>query len=105
MTRTIATNFKRDPRYRAIDYLCVGCSVGKRDGAGLTDDGADADTGAAGGGGGEALNKSRDTEAHVLRCPGYSKYREGLDLGVQSDVLKYFEIIINKRLEDEEKRT
>ena len=103
MTRTVATNFKRDPRYKAIDYMCVGCSVGDRDGAPPADDGAD--TGAAEGGGGGALNRSRDTEAHILRCPGYTKYRDGLNFGVQTDVLKYFELIINKRIEDEDKRT
>ena len=62
-------------------------------------------TGATVVGGGEALNKSRDTVAHILRCPGYAKYRSGLNLEVQKDVLHYMQLVINKRIEDEENMT
>ena len=98
MVPKIATLYKRDPRYKAMNYLCVGCSVGGRGGARVDD------AGVAGGeeaGGEEALNRSLDTIPHVLRCSAYSEYRHGLNLNLQTDVLKYFQLVINKRTEDE----
>ena len=86
MTRTIATNFKRDPSYKAIDYMCGGYSVGNRDGASPAHDGVYA--GNEDKGRGEALNRSHYTQTHTLRCPGCSKYQYGLNFEVQTDVLK-----------------
>ena len=99
MTPRVASNFHRDPKYRAIDYLCVGCSVAK-----------ESQGGSAGVGGGEArageggvtLNKSIDSEDHILRCLSYLDLRENLDLNLQSDILKYFQLVIDRRIQEEQ---
>ena len=86
MTPKIASNFHRDPKYREIDYLCVGCSVG---------------TGGREDSSGE-LNRNIDTEDHVTRCLGYADLRQNLDLDSQSDLLTYFQLVIDRRIQEEQ---
>ena len=83
MTPKLASNFHRDPKYRAIDYLCVGCSVNT---TGRTSE----------------LNTSKDGEDHVLRCVGYEDLRQDLDLNSQSDMLTYFQLVIDRRTQQEQ---
>ena len=86
MTPNIGSNFHHDPKYGAIQYLCIGCSVS---------------TG-RGGGGRIDLNSSIDTEDHVTRCVGYADLRQNLDLNVQSDMLTYFQLVIDRRIQEEQ---
>ena len=41
----------------------------------------------------------RDTQAHILICPGYSELRENKDLATDKDLVGYFRLVIQKRLE------
>ena len=97
MTPKVASNFHRDQKYRAIDYLCVGCSVARGS--------QEASVGGAGKGegGGSKLNKSIDCEDHIIRCLSYLDLRQNLDLDVQSDMLKYFQLVIDRRTQEETK--
>ena len=109
MTPRVASNFHRDPKYRSIDYLCVGCSVAKKSqggsvrvGGGVARgvDGGEAETVA--GEGGVTLNKSLDSEDHILRCLSYQDLRQNLDLNKQSEMLKYFQLVIERRIHEEQ---
>ena len=97
VTPKIASNFHRDPRYKSINYKCVGCSVGVTGGGGGVIGGG----GGVGTGSGEELNDSLDSESHVLRCFAYIEERQNLDLTVQTDILKYFQRVIDRRTEEE----
>ena len=87
MTPKIASNFHRDPKYREINYLCVGCSVG---------------------GGSESVSEEQnlnlDSEDHVVRCFAYSDLRQNLDLDVQTDLLTFFQLVIDRRIAEEKTR-
>ena len=87
MTPKVAANFHRNPQYREIDYMCVGCSVGR---------GSD--------GGTEGQTRNLDSEDHILRCNSYADLRLNLDLNVQCDMLKYFQLVIDRRIEEEQIR-
>ena len=39
----------------------------------------------------------RDTQEHVLVCPGYADFREGKNLDVDDDLVKYFAQVIKLR--------
>ena len=80
MTPKVASNFHRNPRYKANNYMCVGCSLGE---------GGDKET-------------NLDSEQHILICKSYSRLRENLDLNKQTDLLKYFQLVIQRRTEEEE---
>ena len=41
----------------------------------------------------------RDTQAHILICPGYSELRENKDLATDKDLVGYFRLVIQKRLQ------
>ena len=97
VTPKIASNFHRDPRYKSINYRCVGCSVGVTGGAGGVSDGGKG----VGSDSGKGLNNSVDSESHVLRCFAYAEERRNLDLSVQTDMLKYFQLVIDRRIEEE----
>ena len=97
VTPKIASNFHRDPRYKSINYRCVGCSVGVTGGAGGVTDGGGGNVS----GSGVDLNDSLDSESHVLRCFAYAKERQNLDLTVQADMLQYFQRVIDRRIEEE----
>ena len=72
MTPKIASNFHRDPKYREMNYLCVGCSV------------------------------RRDSEDHVTRCERYSDLRQNLNLDVQKDLLTFFQLVIDRQTVEEQ---
>ena len=57
---------------------------------------------AGAGEGGVTLNKSIDSEDHILRCLSYLDLRENLDLNLQSDILKYFQLVIDRRIQEEQ---
>ena len=85
MTPKIASNFHRDPKYRDINYLCVGCSV--RGGSKSVS---------------EEQTLNTDSEDHVLECFAYSDLRQNLDLDVQSDLLTFFQLVIDRRIAEEQ---
>ena len=89
MTPRVASCFTRDPRYVAIDHLCVGCSVTR--------------TGTPTGPGREAPGgeRFRDSESHIVRCLPYADLRQNLDLNIQTDMLTYIQRVIDRRIEQE----
>ena len=95
MTPRVASLFTRDPRYIAIDHLCVGCSVTKTGAA----------TGPIGdppGGSPERRGERfRDSESHIVRCLAYADLRQNLDLNIQTDMLSYIQRVIDRRIEQE----
>ena len=44
----------------------------------------------------------RDTQTHVLICPGYAELRQGMNLDEDSDLVKYFSLVIKRRLDIED---
>ena len=72
MVPSIQMNFKSDPKFAANLWTCSGC------------------------------NSSRDTQDHVVQCPGYANLRDNLDLQVDADLVKYFRQVLMVRddLED-----
>ena len=45
------------------------------------------------------LEGFRDTQSHVMVCAGYSDLREGKDLKTDKDLVKYFQMVIKKRID------
>ena len=41
----------------------------------------------------------RDTQAHILSCPGYEDLREDKDLSSDKDLVGYFRLVMNRRLD------
>ena len=80
MCPTVAANFHRDPKFKAIKYMCVGCSVGKSK---------------------EPTIKHLDSESHILKCKAYEDLRENLDLESQRDILSYFQAVIDRRTSED----
>ena len=97
MCPTIAENFHQDPKYRSINYLCVGCSVRKvsQPLSESTSDHVREQTS-------EPLNSSLDSIGHIVRCRAYSDLRLNLDLNVQTDFLSYFKSVIDRRQAEED---
>ena len=89
MCSTIASNFTRDPRFRAINYLCVGCSV-RNEGDSVSESRS------------EQLNTSRDSVSHLGRCPAYADLRFNLNLSEQKDMLMYVQSVIDRRKSEED---
>ena len=89
MCPTIASNFTRDPRFRAINYLCVGCSVRNK-----SDPVSESLS--------EQLNTSRDSVCHLVRCPAYADLRLNLNLREQKDMLTYIQLVIDRRKSEED---
>jgi hypothetical protein len=52
------------------------------------------------GGGGEVTG-SRDTQQHIMICPGYAEIREGMNLENDRDLVKYFAKVIKQRQDDD----
>ena len=76
MTPTIRMNFQSDTHYTHDLWSCPGCSIP-----------------------GDVMG-SRDTQQHVLICTAYEEYREGKDFSIDKDIVKYFEQVIQRRLDD-----
>ena len=73
MTPTVEMNFMSDKRFSINLWKCEGCIP--MSGIG-----------------------TRDTQEHIIVCPGYQKYREGKDLSKDSDLVSYFKCVIQHRM-------
>ena len=76
MTPTIKMNFPSDEKFASQMWSCSGC--------------ADSDRG-------HELAGSRDTQQHVMLCPGYADIRENKNLEDDRDLVKYFSEVIKRR--------
>ena len=76
-------NFPSDVTFFEQLLTCSGCG-----------DGSDKADGQVGG--------RRDTQIHILICPGYADLRMDKNLETDKDLVKYFSQVIKKRLETEE---
>ena len=45
---------------------------------------------------------SVEDQSHIVRCPDYSSFREGLDLVVSGDLIKYFRGVMGERMRKKE---
>ena len=41
----------------------------------------------------------RDTQTHILTCPGYADLREDKDLSSDKDLVGYFRLVMKERLD------
>ena len=76
MTPTVKMNFQSNAQYIRDLWSCPGCSIP-----------------------GDVMG-NRDTQQHVLLCPAYEEYREGKDITNDNDLVRYFEQVIKRRLDD-----
>ena len=74
MTPTVKMNFKSEPEYTRDMWRCSGC---------LTEDNP---------------MGNRDTQLHVMVCPGYEDYRKDKNLADDKDIVEYFKLVIDHRL-------
>ena len=76
MTPTIKMNFQSDQQHVRDLWTCPGCSEP-----------------------GDVMG-SRDTQRHVMVCPGYQEFREDKDLSQDKDIVDYFKQVIKHRLDN-----
>ena len=81
MTPTIQMNFQSDAEFASQFWTCSGC--------------ADGDLA-------KEVVGCRDTQQHVLICPGYAEFREGKNLNVDKDLVKYFSQVIKLRQDEDD---
>ena len=81
MAPTIKMNFPSDPEFTRQLWTCSGCS-----------DGVD----------GDRVDGCRDTQQHVMICPGYAGLREDKDLEDDKDLVHYFSQVIKRRQESDD---
>ena len=79
MTPTIRMNFASDAEFASKLWSCPGCSEDKSVYS--------------------KVEGFRDTQSHVMVCAGYSDLREGKDLNTDKDLVKYFQMVIKKRID------
>jgi hypothetical protein len=79
MTPTVRMNFPSDAEFARKLWTCAGCSEDK----------AEHDT----------VEGMRDTQAHILICPGYEDLRQDKDLSSDKDLVGYFRLVMKRRLE------
>ena len=79
MTPTVRMNFPSDAEFTDQLWTCTGCSD-------LTD--------MAG-----AMMGRRDTQTHIMACPGYDDLRQDINLEEDRDLVKYFSLVIKRRLD------
>ena len=75
MTPIVQMNFASDENFKKNHWTCSGCS--------------------------EMSNSSlgnRDTQSHILHCPGYLDIRTELNLNCDSDLVRYFRNVIRRRM-------
>ena len=82
MTPTVRMNFPSDNEFARMLWTCPGCT---EDNTGY-----------------DKVKGLRDTQAHILICPGYSELREDKDLSTDKDLVGYFRLVIQKRLQTDE---
>ena len=83
MTPTIMMNFPSDVKFSEQLWTCTGCGNGS--------DKADGQAG-----------DRRDTQTHIMICPGYADLRMDKNLGEDQDLVRYFSQVIKKRMETED---
>ena len=83
MTPTVQMNFPSSAKFVKNLWTCVGCTPASTD----TE---------------RQLVGRRDTQSQIMVCPGYTEYRQDLDLEIDKDLVKYFGRVVKKRLENEE---
>ena len=76
MTPTVKMNFPSDEEFASQLWSCSGC--------GNSDLGYE-------------LAGSRDTQQHIMLCPGYEELRENKNLEDDRDLVKYFSQVIKRR--------
>ena len=74
MTPTVKMNFQSDPEYTRDMWRCSGCLAE-----------------------GNPMG-NRDTQLHVMVCPGYEEYRQDKNLSKDKDIVEYFKQVIDHRL-------
>ena len=79
MTPTVRMNFPSDAEFARQLWTCTGCS----------EDNAEPAT----------VEGMRDTQAHILICPGYTDLREDKDLSSDKGLVDYFRLVMKKRLD------
>ena len=47
----------------------------------------------------DTVEGMRDTQTHILVCPGYAELRQDKDLSSDKDLVGYFRLVMNNRLE------
>ena len=82
MTPTIQMNFPSDAEFASNLWTCSGC----------TDNAM-----------GDKVVGSRDTQQHVMVCPGYADYRENKNLDDDRQLVTYFQQVIKHRLKSDDK--
>ena len=45
----------------------------------------------------QCLYGNRDTQQHIVTCPGYSSLRDGRNLNCESDLVNYFRDVLKVR--------
>ena len=80
MTPTVKMNFPSDVGFAKQLWTCAGCTDGEI--------------------GGEVVG-CRDTQQHVLICPGYAELRQDKNLDDDKDLVHYFSQVIKRRLESD----
>ena len=81
MTPTVRMNFPSDTEFTKqlwTLWTCFGCTSGET--------------------GGEEVG-CRDTQTHIIVCPGYADMRQDKNLSEDKDLVTYFSEVIKKRLE------
>jgi hypothetical protein len=78
MTPTVRMNFPSDTEFTKQLWTCSGCTSGET--------------------GGEVVG-CRDTQTHIMVCPGYADIRQDKNLSEDKDLVTYFSEVIKKRLE------
>ena len=84
MAPSIMMNFPSDVRFSEQLWTCTGCG----------DDGSDKADGQVGG--------RRDTQTHIMICPGYADMRIDKNLEDDKDLVRYFSQVIKKRMDTDE---
>ena len=74
-------NFQSDAEFASQFWTCSGCADGDR---------------------AKEVVGCRDTQQHVLICPGYAEFREGKNLNVDKDLVKYFSQVIKLRQDEDD---
>ena len=75
MTPSVQMNFQSDKGFKENLWTCEGCRY--LPGIGF-----------------------RDTQQHILICPGYEKLRSGRDFSCDRDLVEYFRQVLLQRMSD-----
>ena len=82
MTPTVRMNFPSEVEFSDQLWTCTGCS-----------DVPDRSGGVIG---------RRDTQTHIMVCPGYDDLRQDMNLDEDRDLVKYFSMVIKRRLDTDD---